>query len=160
MSELANVPVKLTAEVCAQIAAKPLRMLPLEWRGEVWKFWAFWSHLIPTHLALAVRLTEWIQDGLTLEDARRVFEIMTRTDTAAEVRFPGVLLAEFARRCRERIEARRRDERARKQDAEHRVRYPRRMLEGPPPPPTLNAVLDNALGNITTRIPAPASPQE
>lgn len=156
MSEVANVPMKLTAEVCAQIAAKPLRMLPLEWRGEVWKFWAFWSHLIPTHLALSVRLTEWIQDGLTLDDMRKVFAILTQPDTAAEVKFPGVLMAELASRCRDRIEARRRDDRARRQAAERMVIRPRRMLEAPAPPPMMHSLTDQVLGSITNR----SNPQE
>lgn len=86
----------LTPAQIAEFVDKPLRQLPAEWRVHVWDFWAFWSHLFPNQLPIATRLRHWIDDGLTLDDARKIFDKLTRASRASEIEFPGTLLSALA----------------------------------------------------------------
>lgn len=88
---------KLTREQIVEYVAKPLRMLPAEWRVPVWAFWSSWSHILQDQLALASRLRRWHQeDGLTLDEAQSVFDRLGAPDTMARIQFPGQLHAELA----------------------------------------------------------------
>lgn len=88
---------RLTPAQIAEFVELPLKQVPAEWRPEVWDFWAYHSLLMPTQLALATRLRHWIDDGLTLADARSVFAALTDPGEA-QFRFGSDLLAELAAR--------------------------------------------------------------
>jgi hypothetical protein len=99
---------KLTKQLVEDYVAKPLRMLPQEWRVPTWKFWTFWSHILPDQLAVSARLRHWKDDGLTLDDLDIVFDRLTSPEATARFQFPGQLLAEMARLVHERLDRRRR----------------------------------------------------
>lgn len=88
-------------------------MLPAEWRPVVWDLWAYWSHLVPSQLALATRLRHWRADGLELADVLYMAARLTDPDVSAAVKFPGDLLAELSRLAAVRIADHRRDARVR-----------------------------------------------
>src|SRR5688572_16897879 len=86
-----DVPRPPTLEQLAEFVDKPLRQLPAEWRAPVWDFWCFWSHLLPTQLALVTRLRQWHATGLTLDHMLRAFQKLNEPERAADFRFAGDL---------------------------------------------------------------------
>ena len=99
MSDLvkpAAAPVAMTTDQLARCVEQPLSQLPLEWRAPVWDFWCFWSHLLPTQLALATRLRQWRDEGITLEEVRDAFRTINQPGHAHKCRYAGDLLAELA----------------------------------------------------------------
>ncbi len=89
---------QLTREEVIEAVAKPLRMLPPDWRIPAWEFWAGWSHILPDQLALSARLRRWHEDGgLTLDDVRSIFASLNTPEAMARFQFAGQLLAELAR---------------------------------------------------------------
>lgn len=76
--------------------ANALDMLPAEWVKPVGYFLACRNHLIKSRLALCASLKLWIQKGLTLEDARRMFGAIAGPEFAMAHRFENDLHADLA----------------------------------------------------------------
>jgi hypothetical protein len=87
----------MTLDQVAEFVEKPLRMIPHEFRLPAWKFWAHYAHLLPNQIALAMRLRDWIEGGLTLEDALVAFRFLTTPEESAEAWHAGRLLSNLAR---------------------------------------------------------------
>jgi hypothetical protein len=58
------------------------------------EFWAFWSQQLKDgQLALATRLRQWIESGLTLADAKACFAAVNDPARSASITHGGELLA-------------------------------------------------------------------
>lgn len=103
---------------------KPLSLLPADWRGPVWGFWAKWASLLRSQLDLAATLREWIaEDGLTLDEAQEAFRAVCRPERRAAVQFPGQVVGELAKEVARLVAARKaREERERRQREEQESR--------------------------------------
>jgi hypothetical protein len=95
-------------------------MLPAEWRIPTWKFWSFWSDVAPGQLALCARLQDWIDRGLTLDDARQVFAQMNDPDEADRIESRWVFLAALTAKVKLILKRRRTEREA----AERRTQAP------------------------------------
>lgn len=80
-----------------KVAAEPIRVLPEEWRPAVYLFWMRWNHLIGAHLVtLCVRVNEYREAGIGVEDMRNVFAAVNASEEAKPVAFPADLLGQVA----------------------------------------------------------------
>ncbi len=118
-------PNSISEEQVREFADKPLRMIPRDWRADTWAFWAYWAGIVQNQIAIAMRLRIWIDDGLTLEDARSIFAALTTTERSCEIKFPGDLFAAMAAMASRRIIDRKRDQKIRDERA--------RVAHGPNP---------------------------
>lgn len=86
-----------TKEQIAEFVENPLKQLPIDWRPAVWDFWSFYSHLLPTQLALCTRIRYWMQaDGLDFETLTRAFDRMRQPGRCREHQFASQVLASLA----------------------------------------------------------------
>lgn len=103
----------LTPDEISAAIDKPLRLIPAEYRACVWGFWAKWSDLLKTQLALSARIREWVAErGLTLDELQRAFAAVNQPERQSQIRFPGDVLAELATAVAKVIERRESLERA------------------------------------------------
>jgi hypothetical protein len=76
---------------------EPLLRLDSEWHAPVFDFWAYWSlQLRDGQLALTSRLRHWIEDGLTLPMAVKVFKRMTTPEASASLTYGHEVLAKLS----------------------------------------------------------------
>lgn len=102
-------------------------MLPADFRAPVWEFWAFWSQQLKDgQLALATRIRQWVERGLTLDDLQAAFRRVNSPGESAKHDYGGQVLAALSsavevamseRRSRERREEQRREEQANRNGA-------------------------------------------
>lgn len=103
---------------------KPFSLLPPEWRGPAWGFWAKWASLLRSQLDLAASLREWItEEGLTLEEAEQAFRLMCRPECRAAIQFPGQVIGKLAELVSIQVAARR--TRERREEAQRREKESR-----------------------------------
>ena len=98
----------------AQWTANPFWQLPDEFRLPTWEFWAFWSQQLKDgQLALAVRIRQWLGEGLVLAELKDAFAEINSPRVAAELDNGGVMLAALSARVGKLIA----DRRAREKEA-------------------------------------------
>lgn len=101
-------------EAITEAIAKPLRLLPADWRMATWRFWAHWSNLLPNQIALAVRLRDWAEtEGLRLSEAQLVFDHLTNPANETDLDTQGKFFAKMSQLVLRVTSRRRAAERAR-----------------------------------------------
>lgn len=124
----------------AKAEANPFRMIPKEYRRPLAFFWSLNQHMLPNALPLAARVRLWIeQQGLTVDELRKVLSQLSDPERSSRHQYAGQLLADLAgavavicdqRRRREAAEERRRDEAAARAGAERDRDQVRSILDG------------------------------
>lgn len=75
----------------------PLALLPPGWREPVGFFYAAYSDILKGSTGIVTRLRFWIQeDGLTLDEAKKILRRLLAPEEAARIQFPGQLIARLA----------------------------------------------------------------
>lgn len=89
----------------------PISVLPHDWREPVRFFCLAYSDVLKSPSGIAALLRLWSRDeGLTLDEARRVLRRLLKPDEVGRIQFAGQLLARLAQLVAEEIQTRRRRE--------------------------------------------------
>ena len=76
-----------------KVSVEPLRILPEEWRPVVYLFCLRWNHLVQGHhVTLCVRVNEYREAGIEVEEMRNIFAAVNTSEEAKPVAFPADLL--------------------------------------------------------------------
>ena len=91
-----------------KIISEPLRVLEEEWRPVVYHFWIRWNHLLENYLAqLCVRVSEYCNDGLTVEELRSVFSDVDGLELTGKASFASDVFTAIASRVNLRLQRKR-----------------------------------------------------
>jgi hypothetical protein len=88
--------------------ANPFDLIPKDWVPVVSFFAICKAALLKSPISLCAQVKLWIADGLTLEDARRIFNRLCRPEVAMNHQFDSQLVADLNAMVADRLRERRR----------------------------------------------------